>query len=115
MTIQLQTELSKNNNLSSQTENISRMFEAWDEHCGFTLRTLTNLRYKCKYKSESESVSHWVIEIGKANIAADLVSDLKEMTKKVPYNDKLVDMTDQLAMWFQVCPENHQLKHLFTD
>ncbi len=113
MAIWLQTELSENNNLSSQTENISRMFEAWDEHCGFTLRTLTNLRHKCMH--ESESVSSWVIEIGKANIAADLVSDLKEMTKKVPYNDKLVDMTDQLAMWFRVCPENHQLKHLFTD
>ena len=113
MGLEIQTELSNNHNLSTQTETFSRMYDAWYQHCGLTLNTLSNLRHKCMH--ESESVSSWVLEIGNANIAADLISDLKEMTKKVPYNDKLVDMTDQLAMWFQVCPENHQLKHLFTD
>jgi len=113
MVIHLQPELSKNNNLSSQTENISRMYEAWDEHCGFTLHTLSNLRHKCIH--ETKSVSRWVVEIGNADIAADLISDLKEMSKKVPYNEELVDMTEQVAMWLGVCPENHQLKHFFTD
>ena len=113
MVLKIQTELSNNHNLSTQTETFSRMYDAWYQHCGLTLNTLSNLRHKCIH--ESESVSNWVLTIGDAAVAGDLIYDLKEMSKKVPFNEGLVDMTDQVIMWFRVCPENHQLRHLFTD
>ncbi len=46
--------------------------------------------------------------------ASALISDIQLLTKSVPYQDELVDMTDDLYVWVSITPCGYVLRDFFA-
>jgi len=85
------------------TNEITDMFVAWDTYVSDTMKALISFKKN----------NVWLFDVKDIHIVQSLITDLQEMSKRIPYKDQMVDMTNMVHMWFSVCPENHPLKRFF--
>ena len=94
--------------MSSPSVEVTLQYECWVDYVGDTFDELLRLR---KGKDNNDN---WMVDIVDAGKSANLLKDLIEITKSVPYEGKEVNMTDNAFIWFSVCPDNHYLARFFT-
>lgn len=78
-------------------------FTAWSKHCCIFYDELVELLVDRKYILAKDIIK-----------ASALVSDIYYHTKQVPFNDKLIDMTNDLYYWITMSIRGHELKELFA-
>ena len=83
--------------------------EAWLDHVGETFDELLRLR-----KGKDRTEVNWLVDIVDCGKSANLLKDLVEITKYVPYKGQEVNMTEKAFIWFSVCPDNSYLARFFT-
>lgn len=86
-------------------EEFSEMGGAWHEVCKGTLNELVKLKVP--------NQAQWMINVEDAGYAANLIWDLIEMTRWIPYKGKEVDMKHIAFNCLIVCPINHNLAKFF--
>ena len=94
--------------ISNQSIELTLQYECWVDYVGDTFDELLKLR-----KGKGNNLN-WMVDIVDAGKSANLLKDLIEITKSVPYQGKEVDMTENAFLWFSVCPDNHYLARFFT-
>ena len=94
--------------ISNPSIELTLQYECWVDYVGDTFDELLKLR-----KGMGNNLN-WMVDIVDAGKSANLLKDLIEITKSVPYEGKDVDMTDNAFIWFSVCPDNHYLARFFT-
>ena len=95
-------------NISNPSVELTLQYECWVDYVGDTFDELLKLR-----KGKGNNLN-WMVDIVDAGKSANLLKDLIEITKSVPYQGKEVDMTENAFVWFSVCPDNHYLARFFT-
>jgi hypothetical protein len=78
-------------------------FTAWSKHCCIFYDELVELLVDGKYILAKDIIK-----------ASALVSDIYYHTRQVPFNDKLIDMTNDLYHWITMSIRGHELKELFA-
>lgn len=78
-------------------------FTAWSKHCCIFYDELVELLVDRKYILAKDIIK-----------ASALVSDIYYHTRQVPFNDKLIDMTNDLYHWITMSIRGHELKELFA-
>ena len=86
-------------------EEFSEMYTVWWAYCEDTINELVKLRVP--------DTSQWLINIDDAGYASNLIWDLVEMTKNIPYKGKDIDMREIAYSSAIVCPNNHLLAKFF--
>tara|TARA_R110000803_G_scaffold192598_1_gene255487 strand:+ start:14 stop:397 length:384 start_codon:yes stop_codon:yes gene_type:complete len=96
--------------ISNPSVELTAQYQCWVDYVGDTFDELLRLR-----KGKESNNINWMVDIVDAGKSANLLKDLIEITKSVPYEGKEVNMTDNAFIWFSVCPDNHYLARFFTD
>ena len=86
-------------------EQEDEMHQAWHSYCDETINNLKNL--------QPQDDPYWLVNLNYDSEAGWLLMDLIDMTKKVPYKDKLVNMTTQAFMWLTQNPKDINLATYF--
>ena len=94
--------------ISNPSIELTLQYECWVDYVGDTFDELLKLR-----KGKGNNLN-WMVDIVDAGKSANLLKDLIEITKSVPYQGKEVDMTENAFVWFSVCPDNNYLARFFT-
>ena len=95
--------------ISNPSVELTAQYQCWVDYVGDTFDELLRLR-----KGKESNNINWMVDIVDAGKSANLLKDLVEITKSVPYEGKEVNMTDNAFIWFSVCPDNHYLARFFT-
>lgn len=83
----------------------SDMSIAWYNHVKDTCDELKNLRVPDN--------DQWMVKVEDAGIASNLICDLIEMTRWIPYKGNEIDMRVIAYNYLIVCPDNHKLAKFF--
>ena len=83
----------------------SDMSIAWYNHVKDTCDELKNLRVPDN--------DQWMVKVEDAGIASNLIWDLIEMTRWIPYKGNEIDMRVIAYNYLIVCPDNHKLAKFF--
>tara|TARA_R100000951_G_scaffold114371_1_gene118506 strand:- start:156 stop:512 length:357 start_codon:yes stop_codon:yes gene_type:complete len=86
-------------------EEFSEMSRCWYEHVKDTFDELVNLKVP--------NEPYWMIKVENAGYASNLIWDLVEMTRWIPYKNKEIDMKNIAYNSLIVCPDNHILAKFF--
>ena len=86
-------------------DEFTEMNSVWLAYCGDTIKELNKLRVP--YSKQ------WLVNVEDAGYALNLIWDLVEMTKNVPYKRKDVDMSLVAYNLCLVCPDTHLLAKFF--
>ena len=86
-------------------DEVSKMTEAWYKHIQGTWELLVDLKIPDQ--------KNWMVKIEDAGLAANLMSDLIEMSCYIPYQDKEMDMRLVAYNALIVCPDNYALAKFF--
>jgi len=78
-------------------------FTAWSKHCCIFYDELVELLVDGKYILAKDIIK-----------ASALIGDIYYHTRQVPFNDKLIDMTNDLYHWITMSIRGHELKELFA-
>ena len=77
-------------------------FTAWSQHCCRFYDELVSLLVEGKYILAKDIIK-----------ASSLVTDIQHQTRRVPFNDKIEDMSNDLYYWISMSVRGHKLKELF--
>ena len=82
---------------------LTAKFTAWSKHC-------------CKFYDELVSliVDTKMILVENIHKASSLITDIQTLSKEVPFEGQLVDMTNDLYYWIQMSVRGHVLKDFFV-
>ena len=82
---------------------LSSKFAAWSKHCSQFYNDLLDLIVDTKMLLAKNILK-----------ASALITDLQMLSTRVPYEGKLVDMTEELYLWVSMSPSGYELKDFFT-
>ena len=88
----------------------SNKTNAWNNVCGETYDELCKLNES----KEIDACDKWLVAINNADTSIQLVLDIKEMTKKIPFKGSVVDMTHDLKQWLAADNKTQCLVPLFS-
>ena len=82
---------------------LTAKFTAWSKHC-------------CEFYNELVSliVDSKMILVENIHKASSLITDIQMLSKKVPFEGKLIDMTNELYQWVALSVRGHVLKDFFA-
>lgn len=86
-------------------DEFTEMNSVWVAYCKDTINELNKLRVP--------NSQQWLVNVEDAGYASNLIWDLVEMTKNVPYKGKEVDMSLVAYNSSLVCPDSHLLAKFF--
>lgn len=86
-------------------DEFTEMNSVWVAYCKDTINELNKLRVP--------NSQQWLVNVEDAGYASNLIWDLVEMTKNVPYKGKEVDMSLVAYNSLLVCPDSHLLAKFF--
>ena len=86
-------------------DEFTEMNSVWVAYCEDTIKELNKLRVP--------NSQQWLVNVEDAGYASNLIWDLVEMTKNVPYKGKEVDMSLVAYNSLLVCPDSHLLAKFF--
>lgn len=86
-------------------DEFTEMNSVWVAYCKDTINELNKLRVP--------NSQQWLVNVEDAGYATNLIWDLVEMTKNVPYKGKEVDMSLVAYNSSLVCPDSHLLAKFF--
>ena len=86
-------------------DEFTEMNSVWVAYCKDTINELNKLRVP--------NSQQWLVNVEDAGYASNLIWDLVEMTKNVPYKGKDVDMSLVAYNSLLVCPDSHLLAKFF--
>lgn len=86
-------------------DEFTEMNSVWVAYCGDTIKELNKLRVP--------NSQQWLVNVEDAGYASNLLWDLVEMTKNVPYKGKDVDMSLVAHNTSLFCPNGHLLAKFF--
>jgi hypothetical protein len=85
------------------TARLTTRFTAWSEYCSKFYDELVNLIIDTK-----------MILVENIHKASSLITDIQMLSKKVPFEGQLVDMTNDLYQWVALSVRGHVLKDFFA-
>ena len=83
-------------------DNTTARFSAWSKHCCIFYNELVELLVDQKYILAKDILK-----------ASALVTDIQVRSTTVPFNNKIVDMSNDLFHWISLSIRGHELKELF--
>ena len=86
-------------------DEFTEMNSVWVAYCKDTINELNKLRVP--------NSQQWLVNVEDAGYASNLIWDLVEMTKNVPYKGKEVDMSLVAYNSLLACPDSHLLAKFF--
>jgi hypothetical protein len=90
-------------NFEIMNDLLSSKFSAWSKHCSQFYNDLLDLIVDTKMLLAKNILK-----------ASALITDLQMLSTRVPYEGKLVDMTEELYLWVSMSPSGYELKDFFT-
>ena len=82
---------------------LTARFTAWSKHCSKFYDELVSLIIDAK-----------MILVENIQKASSLITDIQMLSKEVPYEGQLVDMTNDLYQWIALSVRGHVLKDYFA-
>ena len=90
-------------NFEIMNDLLSSKFAAWSKHCSQFYNDLLDLIVDTKMLLAKNILK-----------ASALITDLQMLSTRVPFEGKLVDMTEELYLWVSMSPSGYELRDFFT-